>query len=257
MMKRIRAVVARIGAWMDDLLFPENVLCLCCDCALECDAQGGICKSCSLALEMLAQRQEEREAQENRPLPEGIGFIHAAYVYEGPVRKLIHRLKYESVRAAALPLAQRMAFLPSGEEDIIVPVPTDRRRLRRRGYNQATLLAQHMADVLGMEMKEALVRVDTRRPQTGLSAKERRENLIGCMVSSDAVNGKKVLLVDDVCTTGATLREAARALYASGAKSVGAFAAARASDVRDEPEDPFALPDERRSWGITLKKPRK
>lgn len=247
MMKRIRAAIARIGTWIDDLLFPEDVLCLCCDRALEHDAQGGICRSCSIALEALAQRQEAYEAQEKRPLPEGIEFVHTAYAYEGPARKLIHRLKYEGVRAAAVPLAQRMAFLPSGEEEIIVPVPTDRRRLRKRGYNQAALLARHIADILGMEMTEALVRVDERRPQTGLSARERRENLIGCMVSGDAVNGKRVLLVDDVYTTGATLSEAARALYSAGAKRVSAFTAARALDVRDEPEDPFSLNDKRYS----------
>lgn len=247
MIVRMQRMLARVGAWIDDLLFPEDVLCLCCDHALGEDAQEGICAGCRRALGQIARRQEALEAQESRPLPEGIDYIHAAFVYEGPARRLIHRLKYESVRAAAVPLAARMAYLPSGEEEIIVPVPTDRRRLSRRGYNQATVLAQQIADTLGMQMQEALVRVDARRPQTGLSAKERQQNVAGCMAASHAVNGKRVLLIDDVYTTGATLREAARALRKSGAKSVGAFAAAGAQGAWDEPEDPFALPDGRRA----------
>ncbi|MBE5800272.1 MAG: ComF family protein [Clostridiales bacterium] len=241
MMKWIKCVLARLGEWMDDLLFPQHVLCLCCDHALDDEAADGVCKSCSRKLERLAIAQEALEAREDRLLPEGIDYIHAAYVYEGPARKLIHRLKYESVRAAAVPLAAQMALLPSGEEEIIVPVPTDRKRRRRRGFNQSSLLAQHIADTLGMEMKEALVRVDTRRPQTGLSARERRENLVGCMMASDAVSGKRVLLVDDVCTTGATVQEAARALREAGAKSVGVFTAARSSGDSDGEKDPFAM----------------
>ena len=245
MMEKIRRILARVGAWADDLLYPENVLCLCCDHALGEEDQDGICPSCRMALLRLARQQEEREAKETEKLPEGIDYIHAAFVYEGPVRRLIHRLKYESVRAAAIPLARQMAYLPSGEEEIIVPVPTDRKRERQRGFNQSSLLAKHIAKELGMKMETALVRTKTRRPQTGLSAGERQENLVGCMAASDAVNGRRVLLVDDVYTTGATVCEAARALREAGARSVGVFAAARPAGDLDEEKDPFFLPPKR------------
>ncbi|MBQ8619620.1 MAG: ComF family protein [Clostridia bacterium] len=244
MMEKLGRLLVRIGVWMDDLLFPENVACLCCDHALGEDDMDGVCGGCRKALEKLAHRQEEHEVAQRDPFPEGINYIHAAYVYEGPARRLIHRLKYESVRQAAIPLAKQMLFLPSGEEEIIVPVPTDPKRERKRGFNQSALLAEYIAKELGMPMELALRRVDARRPQTGLSMKERQANLIGCMAASDAVNGRRVLLVDDVCTTGATLAEAARALRKAGAKSVGVFAAARAAGGRDEPLDPFALPPE-------------
>ena len=242
MMKKLRRVLGRLGGWMDDLLFPENVTCLCCDHALGEDDADGVCVGCRKALEKLAQKQEAREAAQNDPLPAGIDYIHAAFVYEGPARKLIHRLKYESVRTAAIPLARQMVFLPAGEEEIIVPVPTDPKRQRRRGFNQSALLSAHIAKELGMPMETALTRVDTRRPQTGLSMKERQENLVGCMAAGETVNGKRVLLVDDVCTTGATLCEAARALRQAGAASVGVLTAARAPGISDEPADPFALP---------------
>lgn len=99
-----------------------------------------------------------------------------------------------------------------------------------------------------MEVCTALVRVDSRRPQTGLSAGERRVNLAGCMAAGGAVNGKRVLLVDDVYTTGATAQEAVRALRLAGAVGVGMFAAARAGICGDEP-DPFNLTEKAQSDG--------
>lgn len=244
-MERIRRALSQIAAWTDDLLFPENVACFCCDHALGEADTDGLCPGCRRALAQLARRQEQREAQGGDELPEGIDELHAAFIYEGQARKLVHLLKYESVRAAAIPLAQQMAFLPSGEEEIIVPVPTDKKRERRRGFNQSALLAAHIAGELGMPMERALVRMEKRRPQTGLSAQERRENLVGCMAASEAVNGKRVLLVDDVVTTGATVCEAARALRKAGARSVCVFAAARAVGDPDAGKDPFELPARR------------
>ena len=249
MKNRIKRVLARLGTWMEDLLFPADVLCLCCDAALGRDAENGICASCRAALDALALKQQEVEAQGGLHLPKGIAYIHSAFVYEGPVRKLVHRLKYESVRQAAVPLAEQMAFLPSGEEEIIVPVPTDKKRERRRGFNQSALLAERIGKELGMQVIPALRRVESRRPQTGLTAREREQNLVGCMASSDAVSGKRVLLVDDVCTTGATLREAGRALCKAGALHVGVFTAARAQGLTSGEEDPFAVRPERAKWG--------
>lgn len=254
MMQGVRKAARRLLAWLDDGLFPDDVLCLCCDRALGEDARDGICPACARALDALAQAQEAREAEEPVEVPEGLAYVHAAYPYEGQARTLIRRLKYESVRAAGVPLARQMVFLPSGEEEIIVPVPTDRRRQRKRGFNQATLLAEHIGRELGMEVCTALTRVSERSPQTGLSAGQRRTNLAGCMAAGDAVKGKRVLLVDDVFTTGATAQEAARALRAAGAISVGLFAAARAGGGRDEERDPFELPQKARQDG---KKPRK
>lgn len=254
MRSAIQRTIGRLLEALDDLLFPGDVLCLCCDHALGADARDGICPSCARSLAVLAQAQETREAEEDGGLPEGLSYVHAAYPYEGQARTLIRRLKYESVRAASVPLARRMVFLPSGEEEIIVPVPTDKKRQRQRGFNQATLLAEHIGRELGMEVCAALTRVSERGPQTGLSAAERRENLAGCMAAGGAVKGKRVLLVDDVYTTGATAQEAARALLCAGAVSVGMFAAARAGGGRDEASDPFDLTEKAQSGG---KKPLK
>lgn len=244
-MERIRSLLARIGTWMDELLFPENVACLNCDHALGAEDADGLCAGCRRALAQLAAQQEKREAGTMESLPEGIDAVHAAFVYEGVARRLVHRLKYDSVRAAAVPLAAQMAFLPSGEEEIIVPVPTDPKRERMRGFNQSALLAEQIGRTLGMRVEKALVRVESRRPQTGLSAGERRENLAGCMAASEAASGKNILLVDDVVTMGATIQEAARALRGMGAKSIRVFAAARAAGDPDAFKDPFDLPERR------------
>lgn len=238
MSRRGRAGLARLLDVLDDWLFPEDVLCLCCDRALGEDAQDGVCPACMRALERLAQQQEMWEAQTEGDTPSEIAYIHSAFPYEGQARALIWRLKYESVRAACVPLAKQMVFLPTGEEELLVPIPTDRRRQLRRGFNQAELLARHMGRELGMEVRPALTRVRRSRPQTGLSAEERRSNLKGCMAADGAVSGRRVLLVDDVYTTGATAQEAARALLEAGALSVGVLTAARAGSL-DEPSDPF------------------
>lgn len=245
MIKRMTAAFARAGQWIDDLLFPEDVLCLCCESALADNAQAGICPACSQALERLAAEQEAREREESGACPDGIAYVHAAYVYDAQVRTLVHQLKYRCVRAAALPLAGQMALLPTGEEEMIVPVPTDKRRRRKRGFNQATLLAQALSKEWGMPMCEALERTRHCESQTGLSETQRRENLSGCMAvkarSVDVIRGRRVLLIDDVYTTGATAAEAARALLAAGARSVGMLAAARAGlGLRDE-DVPFFI----------------
>lgn len=227
--RAVKAAACRMLSVLDDWLFPERVLCLCCSNALGEDEVDGLCPACARALEQLGEKQEKREAlTPETELAEGLSFLHAAYPYEGQAKKLIRLLKFRSIRAAALPLARGMAYLPTGEEELIVPVPTDEGRRRRRGYNQATLLAAHLSQALGMPMCEALIRTKSSPPQTGLSLEQRRENLVGIMAAHETVRGKRILLVDDVYTTGSTAAEAARALHAAGAKSVGMLAAARA-----------------------------
>lgn len=233
-MESIRRAAKRLTAAIDDLLFPGDVLCLCCSRALDESAEKGVCGSCLAQLEELAARQERLPPQET---PEELAFVYAAYPYEGAAKALIRALKFNRIREAAVPLSRTMATLPSGEEEIIVPVPTTKRRLRERGFNQSEVLAQLIADELGMPMAALLVRTDDSKPQSTLSGMERLSNLSGCMRAAEAIPAKRVLLVDDVYTTGTTAREAARALSAAGALSVGVFCAARA--MQDGGQPPF------------------
>jgi ComF family protein len=114
--------------------------------------------------------------------------------------------------------------------DAILPIPLHRARLARRGYNQALELARPIASLLGLAvLPRALVRTRDTAPQTELDADARRRNLRGAFTAeADAIAGRRVLLVDDVVTTGATVREAAATLIRAGAASVAVAAAARA-----------------------------
>jgi ComF family protein len=114
--------------------------------------------------------------------------------------------------------------------DIVVPVPLHATRLRERGYNQAALLAREMAQRAKLAVDErTLVRRRATAPQVKLSARERRENVHDAFCCrDDGLVDKRVLLIDDVCTTGATLEACAVALHKSGSHSVQALTLARA-----------------------------
>ena len=214
-----------------DLLYPWDILCLCCDRAIAPDAKDGLCPACLEALEELEVQQAEEEIA---PAP-GIVRVRTAYPYTAQARRLIIRLKYEHVLDAAVPLARAMAMLPGGEADVVVPVPTTRRRLRERGYNQAQVLAELIGRETGMPVMGALERTDEHTEQVRLSGQSRRQNLKGVMCADDSIRNLRVLLIDDVYTTGSTAEEAARALLDAGAVSVEVFTAAKSMYDGEKP----------------------
>lgn len=152
-------------------------------------------------------------------------------VHEGLLRRLLLRLKFGCDpglgRFLGLLLERRLP--PELQVDAVVPVPLAYRRLRERGYNQALELARPAAKLLtsGRPRHELLRRVRTTAPQTGLSRDVRQSNLKGAFVAAPAAAGLRVLLLDDVLTTGATLEAATLALLEAGAVSVFAAVCAR------------------------------
>jgi len=233
--ERLTSVLRRLDRGILSLLFPEGVTCLCCGRSPQGDMDGCICPACALALEELGAKQETLEEQGAYEPVEGLAFVHAAYLYEDPARALIRALKYDRNQSAASPLIAAMALLPSGEEELLVPVPTTRRRLKERGFNQSLLLSQGIGRALGMPVDDVLERVGEQQAQSSLSGRDRLSNLAGCMRAKKRLDGRRILLIDDVYTTGATAREAARALMEAGAFSVGVFAAARAIPETEQP----------------------
>jgi ComF family protein len=152
-------------------------------------------------------------------------------VYQGNLRRLIHLLKYEKMLPLAQPLAGRMASqLPRfGAIDFIVPVPLYWTRKWLRGFNQSALLAKLLAAQSGAYRPRALRRTRRTAVQAGLSDSERIHNVRGAFAARAAgLEGRRILLVDDVMTTGATLAAGAAALKQAGASYVGAFTLARA-----------------------------
>ncbi len=153
-------------------------------------------------------------------------------VFEEPLRDLIHLFKYAGVTALARPLGRLMRLAVPRERsfDLIVPAPLHWRRRWTRGYNQAALLAREFAPAFGLKPVNVLRRTRATETQAGLSRSARRSNVAGAFAVRDEaqVRGRRVLLVDDVMTTGATLRACAIALKHAGARSVSIAVLARA-----------------------------
>jgi ComF family protein len=154
--------------------------------------------------------------------------------FAGVVRRALHALKYAGERRLAAPLgaaiAARWAEAGAGG-DLLVPVPIHAERRRRRGYDQAVLLADAAAATLGIPAVVALTRDRATRPQFELGRERRAENVADAFrvhdASRPAVAGRWIVLVDDVATTGATLVACAHALLAEGAAGVSACTVAR------------------------------
>ena len=160
----------------------------------------------------------------------------AAYRSRGLVRQLVHDFKYGRQRHLRYPLAEWLgetlndARLRSRRFDLIVPVPLHPARERERGFNQATLIAELLANRLSLPLRPVLERIRYTTTQTAYDRAERMENLQDAfrLRKNRDVRGLRVLLIDDVLTTGSTLSECARVLKAAGAISVHAATAARA-----------------------------
>ena len=148
----------------------------------------------------------------------------------GALRDAIHRFKYDRESRLAAPLAATFAPPPGDPRDwdVVVPVPLHRSRLRRRGFNQSALIARRVSCALRRDAGcRVLERTRATRPQVGLSATDRADNVRGAFAVRQPCRGARVLLVDDVVTTGATLAECARILRGAGAASVDAWSVAR------------------------------
>jgi len=155
-------------------------------------------------------------------------------LYDGPIREAIHALKYEGKSFLAKPLVgllnRAYPFMDYGSYDLLVPVPLHPKRLRERGFNQALVLARAIGRREGVPCTGFVLR-KTRpsAPQIHLSPEERQKNVKGSFAVADPakVRGKRVLLIDDVMTTGSTVNECARELSKAGAARVDVFTMAR------------------------------
>jgi ComF family protein len=161
------------------------------------------------------------------------GFDRAASfgMYEGTLRSLIHLFKYSGMKPLARPLASYLQRAMSIDDsyDAVVAVPLYWRRRWTRGFNQAELLARHVAKQRRIPLLSALRRKRATATQAGLASAGRRRNVAGAFVLKPNQNlaGKKILLIDDVMTTGATASACASVLKRGGAKSVSLLTLAR------------------------------
>lgn len=224
-----------------DLLFPPAPRCFFCQRQLT--GQTQICLDC---LHTISHPEGElcrrcgRPWHGPTPCPQCAGknwaFTQARSVgpYHGELRLAVHRLKFRNQQAGARILAQLMfqsveaSWWP--ELDGIVPVPLHPERLRQRGYNQAELLAYELSLLSHRPMQPLLERRHPTPAQIGLSQQQRRANMQGAFRVAPGrqqqLQGKRLLLVDDVLTTGSTLDACARALRQAGCREVRAVTVA-------------------------------
>ena len=209
-----------------DLLFPRR--CVFCRRFLE-KGESDICARCETELPYTSNGGEQ--------VGRHFALCIAPLYYEKDVRESIRRYKFHDAELYAYAYGKLVAGCIrdrlSGQFDVISWVPLSEKRLRERGYDQAMLLAKAAASELGVEAVPMLekVRDTAKQSQTG-SAEKRRANIAGAyrVLEPERVQGRRILLIDDVVTTGATLDECARTLRRAGAPAVFCAALARRRD---------------------------
>jgi ComF family protein len=209
-----------------------------------CRALGGwLCASCRGRIRLLREPLCPRCGRELEFAATGCGCrvrlrrlasASAAAAYEGPLEQAIHRFKYEGWRALAPALADLLADRVAADPDpdlLLVAVPLHRRRQRARGYNQSELLAAELRTRLELPKPcGRLVRLRDTPPQVGLDRLGRQANVADAFAwDGPPLAGRRVAVVDDVATTGATLEACAAALRAAGSGAVHAYTIARVS----------------------------
>ncbi|HEY7363884.1 MAG TPA: ComF family protein [Methylomirabilota bacterium] len=226
-----------------DLLYPA--LCPVCQMGLGADRRDPLCGGCWARIARLeppycvvcgvpaaGDASPVAPCLACRTEPPPFDYARAAAPYLDPLRSAVHAFKFHGKRALARPLAdlvveQCAPGLPA-PADALVPVPLAPARERERGFNQAALLAERVGRALARPVRARwLGRARPTRPQSELAADERRRNVRGAFRAAPAVDGRHVLVIDDVLTTGATAAECARALRAAGARIVGVLTVAR------------------------------
>jgi ComF family protein len=159
--------------------------------------------------------------------------IRSPFRFEEAIRKSVHELKYRNLKAISAPLATLLADYVKSDPvpgEVMLYVPLHPRRLRDRGYNQSALLARELGRRIDLPVVEdCLIRVNQAQPQVkAVDVEQRRRNVASAFVCQDErVSGKQIILIDDVCTSGATLESCAAALKDKGAASVWGLTLAR------------------------------
>lgn len=217
----------RALCWLLDLIYPPK--CVICGRILR-DGERDACKDCMLSLPICTFPVEGGEF---------LGNCAAPFRYEGDLRESILRFKFGGrqhyARFYAVYLAAAVRERLGTGFDLVTWVPISRRRRFERGYDQAEELARHTAKLLGLPCARTLKKIKNNRRQSGISDRdERKRNVRGVYRAHRPAHyrGKRILMIDDIITSGATLGECAFRLRLAGAASVDAAVAATAKGIK-------------------------
>ena len=236
----------RLGKFMqiminvfNDLLFPHAARCLCCGDPRRADVSDCLCPACREKLKRLRVPPEACErclmpVKGGQPcafcrslMMKPIHKVYAPYQYRAESRRLIHQLKFKRWGEAAPVLGKAMAdALADRDFDCVTPVPLHRVRLRQRGFNQSLLLCRELSARTGIPTLELLRRDRYHRPQSLTPKTLRQKNVANAFSCVNNAEGLRVLLVDDVRTSGSTAFSCAKNLMDAGAESVSLCVAA-------------------------------
>ncbi len=228
------SLIKRVSKGFLDLLWPP----FCAICGGRTKS-GPVCERCSAAMTKIGEKfcpecgspitgdfcSRHRDAVYPQFLP--------AFDFGDRVRELIHKLKYSGRRDIGrffgdIILGLEQADPIWGRIDGLLPVPLHKLRMRDRGYNQSEIIAEPISKATGIPMfSKSIKRVRNTSSQTKLNAKERENNIAGAFMVSERLTGKKLAIIDDVITTGATTKELASAIKQAGGEVVCAMCVAR------------------------------
>lgn len=226
-----------INNLMDKCLFPNHIKCILCDEELAFDSRPSICEKCLSNLPFSTGKVCQKCGEQLSSMSDyclscktnmdrNFTKAFAPFIYKDDIVKLIHDLKYNNKRYLGKHLSYFLVDEYSKHNfsvDIVVPIPLNKNRLAERGFNQSELLSECFKTQLNLPVDTTnLIRVADTPTQTNLSKKERMTNLKNAFLVADksVFKNKKILLIDDVFTTGATMEEASGVLLKAGAKEI-------------------------------------
>ncbi|MCD5410742.1 MAG: ComF family protein [Clostridiales bacterium] len=228
-MKLITESLAYLNEFLE-MIYPSNIKCVCCEGELENKIAFNICEYCQSKIEfkpVWSSLYIEREYSQNYTE------VLTVTEYNKVIRRLIYKFKYNSQTYIAREMASIMANFLEGENlsfDVIIPVPLFVAKKRKRGFNQAELLAKYLGEHIKVRHDiNVLGRIKETETMHMLTKEQRRENVKGVFSVEDPtqIPLKNILLVDDIYTTGATIKECSEVLLNAGASKVTAVAFAR------------------------------
>lgn len=233
---KLKLLYDRIKIILAGAVFPDDCRCIVCDKEIPKGSKYCMCEDCTRDFPFNNGRicvrcgvpvgTEACYCLECQNHNKNFDFVRSSLKYEGVAKRLLIQFKFYGKRWLAKYFGEMLTetYLQNViDAQVIVPVPISYEREKSRGYNQSMLLAKALSRKLGLPIvSDVLIKIKDNRQQSALSISERRENVVGTygIFNRDRVKGKKVLVVDDILTTGSTISEVARQLKIAGATNV-------------------------------------